>query len=138
MQGTQLTEDSTVIVTTTRVNTAIEVVRETPTNTQTVTVAQGSVRRRDAEAEPQITERAVHALSTKQRLARAFRQFRRQNAAAASSATGADGNSSLSAAFSSACFCQDNTGPTNTVTYTNAPEVRSISMHIIKPHANIL
>lgn len=104
--------NSTVTITATRTQTVGDVVRVTPTNTFTVTTTgDGS----------QITPRA---LASHQKIREAFREFRRQNAAAPGSSAANPDNDALSVSFSSACSCQDYTGPTVTESYTNAPDVR--------------
>lgn len=108
---------STVTIITTRVATQTDVARVTPTITETVT-AGGPQRKRDVE--PSITPPAV---PPQERIDRVFQAFRRQNGAA-SADTGTAASASLSSAFSSACSCQDYTGPTVTVSYTDAAEVR--------------
>ena len=100
----------------TRVATVTDLSRVTPTSTITETVlSNGQRRNRDI-------NQVLKPLARQQKIEEAFRAFRRQNAVP-SRATGGAASASQSSAFSSACSCQDYTGPTVTVSYTNAAAV---------------
>ena len=112
----RLTLYSTLTETYTRVSTDIDLSRITPQSTFTVTVTPGGAQSK-RDTEPQITPGALSPKQIEEHLA----VFKRQNQVGSNTADLA----SMSAGFSSACSCQDYSGPTLTETYTDATEVHS-------------
>lgn len=95
---------------TTLTDTIQEVVRTTPVTTVTVSANA----KRDAATMPDPTPRAI----VPDEVSELFNLFKRQAAS-----SGTDSNS-MSAAFSSACACQNYPSPTVTATYTDEMSVR--------------
>ncbi|KAK4549411.1 hypothetical protein LTR36_006408 [Oleoguttula mirabilis] len=108
---------------TTNVLTHTSVLRTTPGTTVTLTVTAGAA---NAKRDPQVTARAT---LNEAQMADFIAIFRRQQAANSSIANISVSDSVFSSAFSSACSCQTYGGSIVTETYTNEPEIVTLSAY---------